>query len=48
VFRPGDVDLLAWALLINHYHLLIRVTDATPESLFRRLNTAVGMPQVSG
>ena len=43
VFQPRDVDLLGWALLINHYHLMIRVTEATPESLFRRLNTSLGM-----
>ena len=30
VFRPADVDLLAWALLVNHDHLMIRVTDAAP------------------
>ena len=43
VFVPEDVDLLGWALLINHYHLMMRVTDLPPETLFRRLNTAIGM-----
>lgn len=36
VFVPGDVDLLGWALHINQYRLLIRVTDAPRLTLFRR------------
>lgn len=43
VFVPRDVDLYAWALLTNHYHLMIRITEAAPETLFRRLNTSLGM-----
>lgn len=43
VFRPGDVDLIGWGLLINHYHLLIRVTDLPPDQLFRRLNTPIAL-----
>ena len=42
VFVAEDVDLHAWALPINHYHLLFRVTRQSPETLFRRLNTALG------
>ncbi len=41
VFVPGDVDLLAWALLANHYHLMIRVTDVAPSTLLLRLNTMI-------
>ena len=41
VFVAPDVDLLAWALLINHYHLVIRVRDAVPGTLFLRLNTVI-------
>jgi REP element-mobilizing transposase RayT len=41
VFAPGEVGLLAWALLINHYHLVIRVRDEEPGRLFLRLNTVV-------
>lgn len=43
VFVATDVDLLAWALLVNHFHLLIRVTRLPPERLFRRLGTALGL-----
>src|SRR5258708_3792544 len=43
VFVPRDVDLLAWSLPINHYHLMIRVTGLPPERLFRRLNTAIAV-----
>lgn len=41
VFRPEVVDLLAWALLLNHFHLVIRVGDVPPGELFRRLMTPV-------
>src|SRR5262245_2309571 len=41
VFVRGEADLLAWALMVNHYHLVIRVRDAEPGRLFLRLNTVI-------
>lgn len=41
VFRPGAVDLLAWGLLVNHFHLVIRVLGVPPGELFLRLMSPV-------
>jgi putative transposase len=41
VFVAPAVELLAWALLINHYHLLIRVGDVAPGRVFLRFNTVL-------
>lgn len=41
VFVVPRVDLLAWGLLINHYHLVIRVGDEVPGQLFLEFNTAL-------
>ena len=41
LFVPAAVDLIAWAVLLNHLHLMIRVTALSPETLFRRFCTAI-------
>ncbi len=41
VFVVPRVDLVAWGLLINHYHLVIRVRDEVPGTLFLEFNTAL-------
>lgn len=41
VFAAADVELLAWSLLVNHFHIVIRVTRVPPATLFLRLNTAL-------
>lgn len=41
VFVDTDVQLLAWSLLINHYHLTIRLLAEPPGSFFLRFNTVL-------
>jgi putative transposase len=43
IFVAPDVELLAWAVLLNHVHLVIRVGEVAPAALFRRLDTVVAM-----
>jgi hypothetical protein len=40
---PGEGELLAWAVLVNRSHLLLRVTDAAPGTVLRRLNAAIAI-----